>query len=453
MKRIILLLGCCLLGWGTTSLIAQQGNVAAGGVATGTGGSVSYSIGQVDYLSASGSNGYINQGLQHPDGVVSLCGTLTYDNVFATVLNNTGVQLKSGNLVVADAVTDANGYYQFNNPAQGSYVLNGVCTKPWGSVNATDALLMLKHFTGSAPLSGLRLEAADVDGTGYVNAADGLVAMKRFVNITNSFVTGDWAFENPMVDFAGANMVVDFKGICFGDVDGSYLPPYIKPEPTIFLENQGVQVLNAGQVVTVPIRVSQAMSAAAVSLIMNYPANALEILDVQAAYNNQSLVYNAAGNELRIAWYTLQPKMLGKDEVLLNVTMKLTQAVASLNFNLNAETSIADYNGVTFSDKSLNMPVLVSSNQGFSLSQNVPNPFSAITQISYTLPEDGSVKLELLDVVGKQISVLEDKAQAAGSYTYTFSGNELPNGVYFYRMSVSTESQQYSQTRRMVISR
>lgn len=453
MKRIILLLGCCLLGWGTTTLIAQQGNVAAGGVATGTGGSVSYSIGQVDYLSAFGTNGAINQGLQHPDGVVSLCGTLTYDNVFATVLNNTGVQLKTGNMVMYQATTDANGYYQFNNPESGSYVLNGVCTKPWGSVNATDALMMLKHFTGVAPLNGLRLTAADVDGTGYVNAADGLVALKRFVNLTSSFVTGDWAFENPMVDFAGANMVVDFKGLCFGDVDGSYLPPYIKPEPTIFLENQGVQRVDNGQIVIVPIRVSQAMSAAAVSLIMNYPVDAVEILDVQASYNNQTLVYNTTGNELRIGWYTLNPKVLGKDEVLLNVTMKLKSTVSALNFNLTAETSIADYNGVAFDGKSLNMPVLVNGNQGFSLSQNIPNPFANMTQISYTLPEDGQVKLELLDVVGKQIAVLEDKNVAAGTHTFNFSGNELPNGVYFYRMNVSTEAQQFSQTKRMVISR
>lgn len=99
------------------------------------------------------------------------------------------------------------------------------------------------------------------------------------------------------------------------------------------------------------------------------------------------------------------------------------------------------------------MPVLVNGNQGFSLQQNIPNPFSGITRISYTLPEDGKVKLELLDVVGKQIAVLEEKAVSSGTHTYTFSGNELPNGVYFYRMSVSTASQQYSQTKRMVISR
>lgn len=46
------------------NLIAQQGNVAAGGDATGTGGSMSYSIGQVDYLVYTSEQGSLSLGLQ-----------------------------------------------------------------------------------------------------------------------------------------------------------------------------------------------------------------------------------------------------------------------------------------------------------------------------------------------------------------------------------------------------
>jgi hypothetical protein len=51
---------------GFISLHAQGGPVVSGGNATGAGGTVSYSIGQVDYISVTGSNGNINQGLQQP---------------------------------------------------------------------------------------------------------------------------------------------------------------------------------------------------------------------------------------------------------------------------------------------------------------------------------------------------------------------------------------------------
>lgn len=47
-------------------LHAQQGNVAAGGDATGVGGSVSYSVGQVNYTQVNGSGNSVLQGVQQP---------------------------------------------------------------------------------------------------------------------------------------------------------------------------------------------------------------------------------------------------------------------------------------------------------------------------------------------------------------------------------------------------
>lgn len=49
-----------------TNGMAQRGCVAAGGVATGPGGSMSYSTGQVDYLRYSSPQGSISLGLQQP---------------------------------------------------------------------------------------------------------------------------------------------------------------------------------------------------------------------------------------------------------------------------------------------------------------------------------------------------------------------------------------------------
>jgi len=54
----------CLCLFLAATLSAQQGNVAAGGDATGTGGTMSYSIGQVDYLYHSSEHGSMSLGLQ-----------------------------------------------------------------------------------------------------------------------------------------------------------------------------------------------------------------------------------------------------------------------------------------------------------------------------------------------------------------------------------------------------
>lgn len=50
----------------SSGLNAQNGPVSAGGNAIGSNGSVGYSIGQVDFITASGSGGTTTQGLQQP---------------------------------------------------------------------------------------------------------------------------------------------------------------------------------------------------------------------------------------------------------------------------------------------------------------------------------------------------------------------------------------------------
>jgi hypothetical protein len=49
-----------------TWIFCQSNTVTTGGTAIGSGGSSSYSIGQVDYISSIGSGGEINQGNQQP---------------------------------------------------------------------------------------------------------------------------------------------------------------------------------------------------------------------------------------------------------------------------------------------------------------------------------------------------------------------------------------------------
>ena len=54
-----------LLGIGLTAK-AQQANPAAGGDATGSGGSVAYSVGQIVYTTHTGTTGSVAQGVQQP---------------------------------------------------------------------------------------------------------------------------------------------------------------------------------------------------------------------------------------------------------------------------------------------------------------------------------------------------------------------------------------------------
>ena len=76
-KLIILFLSLMLAGPALTYLLAQQIPASvntSGGNASGTGGSVSYSVGQVFNTTAFGTNGSVSEGVQQPFEISVLSG-------------------------------------------------------------------------------------------------------------------------------------------------------------------------------------------------------------------------------------------------------------------------------------------------------------------------------------------------------------------------------------------
>ena len=59
---------------------AQQSVNASGGNGTGSGGSISYSVGQIDYVAITSAGGTVCQGVQQPFEIVVL-GTSTFTNI------------------------------------------------------------------------------------------------------------------------------------------------------------------------------------------------------------------------------------------------------------------------------------------------------------------------------------------------------------------------------------
>jgi len=70
---------------------------------------------------------------------------------------------------------------------------------------------------------------------------------------------------------------------------------------------------------------------------------------------------------------------------------------------------------------------------GESLISNYPNPFTSTTVITFkTL--GGHTLVQILDTSGRVIANLTDKDYPAGTYTVSFNGGNLPNGVYYARL-------------------
>ncbi|MEO8665523.1 MAG: choice-of-anchor B family protein [Ignavibacteria bacterium] len=84
------------------------------------------------------------------------------------------------------------------------------------------------------------------------------------------------------------------------------------------------------------------------------------------------------------------------------------------------------------------------------LDQNRPNPFNPATNIKFSIPENGNVKMSIYNLAGQQVAELLNDRRDAGNYEITFDANNygLSSGVYFYTLSVGN---QFRETKKMIL--
>jgi len=79
--------------------------------------------------------------------------------------------------------------------------------------------------------------------------------------------------------------------------------------------------------------------------------------------------------------------------------------------------------------------------QAFTLYQNHPNPFNQTTIIKFKLLESEIVKIEILNLLGQKIETIIDKQMPEGTHEVEFCVNNLPCGIYYYRISAAKHHQ------------
>jgi hypothetical protein len=87
------------------------------------------------------------------------------------------------------------------------------------------------------------------------------------------------------------------------------------------------------------------------------------------------------------------------------------------------------------------------------LHQNYPNPFSHETWISYYLPHECRVELDIYDVAGRLVRSLHRGVRPRGTHEAVWNGrdgggNRMTSGIYFYRLKSADGA---VQTKKMLI--
>lgn len=72
---------------------------------------------------------------------------------------------------------------------------------------------------------------------------------------------------------------------------------------------------------------------------------------------------------------------------------------------------------------------------------NYPNPFSDITTIFFGVSKPRHVKLMILDIYGRDVSILADETKQPGNYFINFNGANLDAGIYLIKSETDTKSE------------
>jgi hypothetical protein len=71
------------------------------------------------------------------------------------------------------------------------------------------------------------------------------------------------------------------------------------------------------------------------------------------------------------------------------------------------------------------------------LEQNRPNPFNSVTNLRYTVKEDGFVRITVFDMLGQMQQVLFEGELKRGTYDLKFDGTPFPGGTYIVRLDAN----------------
>ncbi|MHC1706707.1 MAG: C25 family cysteine peptidase [Bacteroidales bacterium] len=376
--------------------------------------------------------------------VDTLSGSVSYSNTVQTPLGEIFLNLKSGNILINTTESQSNGHFVFYEVNPGNYQISASCSKPWGGVNATDALLTMKHFVGMTYLSGLYLKAADVDNSNMVNALDALMIQKRSVGFITGFPAGDWIFSKPSLIFNGLEPLdVSVKGLCVGDVNGSHLPPS-GLQLSCQLGKYGQLSYENEEHIKIPLVIHNDVNIGALSLFLAVPENNIEITDVISNSLTDKLVWNVEKGILAISWYSTEGKIFKNSDELLSISIKILSHSGTdliTKISLLPQSEIADPDAIILNDIKISLPALISIRSGISVSI-LPNPFQQQTIVGLNLHESGSVDICIYDISGRLIRKLCNTVFPEGNHEIIWNGRTengtlVREGTYYLQLTTS----------------
>lgn len=282
-----------------------------------------------------------------------------------------------------------------------------------GVVDVGDCISIVAYIIGMNTFSQRQMEAADFNGNGFVDIGD----LQDIVNF-----------------------ILEIIGVPQNSPEG---PPVIVE---LLKDN-----LSPGGPISVPMHVGLFSEASAVQFEVSYNSDNLSCLEITLGEiaSGMAIDYNITENKINCVIYNLSGGSFGPANGEL-VNLKFESV--GLEYDLISDISVSDFIIVSPSADYIPVEIKGQLPERFALEQNYPNPFNANTNISFSLPESGQVKLQVYDLLGRNVVTLLEDFLEAGGHSISWNGRsangaDLATGVYFYRL----QTEDFDKTKKMVL--
>jgi hypothetical protein len=126
------------------------------------------------------------------------------------------------------------------------------------------------------------------------------------------------------------------------------------------------------------------------------------------------------------AWQPTEP-----GEYDISVVVNYPGEINTKNDTLSMNVIVSPATGVN--DNTFTLPIK------FKLDQNYPNPFNPETQISYDVPKQSHIKIDIYNAIGQHVKTMVNSKQAPGQYNIMWDGTDensekIVSGLYFCRL-------------------
>jgi hypothetical protein len=375
-----------------------------------------------------------------------LTGIFSYNNSSDTPLDSVWIFLIQDGDILDSTRTNLDGSYTFQDVYSGTYTITAQTNKGWAGVNGTDALKILRHFTGLSNLGiPIRITAADVNNSGGVNATDALGVSRRFVGLDTSFTKGDWIFERPgggnYLYMQDTDQSVNFYGLCVGDVNGSNIPP--QGDKNIFgVEINSLATIQAGpgDEIFIPVAINREENIGAISLVLNYPAELMTVTGVNICQGTP--VFSVKPGILKLVWadlnpiHTLESEPIAFIKIVLSEEFSPGERIEILNgSNL---TEVCDWEGNPLRDIQVYIPTIsCSENSRPRVIYLYPNPVRQYSSLIFTSPESGSAEVSIYNLFGICVDSFEVSAISMGLNNIPILVKDWVKGEYILNFQFS----------------